>query len=75
MTVDEFLNELTEALERDEPLVRGQDLAETGEWDSLAVLAVVDLFEQAGAQANLDSIGEARTTDDLVALAGPALSA
>ena len=48
MTVDEFLEQLTRALERDEPLQRGQDLGETGEWDSLAVLSVVDLFEQIG---------------------------
>lgn len=73
MTVDEFLSELSEALERDAPLARGEDLAESGEWDSLAVLSVVDLFEQIGAEADLDAIGEARTTDDLVALAGAAL--
>jgi hypothetical protein len=74
MTVDEFLKQLTQALERDELLRRGQDLGETGEWDSLAVLSVVDLFEQIGADADLDSIGEAKTTDDLIGLAGPALS-
>ena len=74
MTVGEFLKQLTGALERDEPLRRGQDLGETGEWDSLAVLSVVDLFEQIGADADLDSIGEAKTTDDLIGLAGPALS-
>ena len=74
MTVDEFLAQLTQALERDEPLQRGQDLGETGEWDSLAVLSVVDLFEQIGADTDLDSIGEAKTTDDLIAQAGPALS-
>ncbi|HYJ31065.1 MAG TPA: hypothetical protein VEW25_12080 [Allosphingosinicella sp.] len=73
MTVDEFLSELTEALERDEPLALGQDLAESGEWDSLAVLSVVDLFEQISAEADLGAIGEATTTDDLVALAGGAL--
>jgi len=74
MTVDGFLEQLTQALERDAPLRRGQDLGETGEWDSLAVLSVVDLFEQIGADADLDSIGEAKTTGDLIALAGPALS-
>jgi len=74
MTVDEFLKQLTHALERDQPLKRGQDLGETGEWDSLAVLSVVDLFEQIGAGADLDSIGEAKTTDDLIAQARAALS-
>ena len=74
MTVDEFLKQLTHALERDQPLKRGQDLGETGEWDSLAVLTVVDLFEQIGADTDLDSIGEAKTTDDLIAQAGAALS-
>jgi len=56
MTVDEFLKQLTHALERDQPLKRGQDLGETGEWDSLAVLSVVDLFEQIGAGADRDPL-------------------
>jgi len=74
MTVDEFLKQLTQALEREELLRRGQDLGETGEWDSLAVLCVVDLFEHIGADVDLDGIGEAKTTNDLIALAGSALS-
>ena len=74
MTVDEFLERLTDAIEADAPLRPGQALDEAAVWDSLAVLAVVDLFEEIGADADLDSIGKAVTTDDLVALAGGALS-
>jgi hypothetical protein len=74
MTVDEFLARLTDAIEAEAPLARGQPLDEAAVWDSLAVLAVVDLFEEIGADADLDSIGKAVTTDDLVVLAGGALS-
>jgi hypothetical protein len=74
MTVDEFLSQLTDAIEAEEPLRPGQALDEAAVWDSLAVLSVVDLFEQIGADADLDSIGKAETTDDLIALAGPAVS-
>ncbi len=74
MTVDEFLSQLTDAIEAEGPLRPGQRLDESAVWDSLAVLSVVDLFEQIGADADLDSIGQAETTDDLVALAGPAVS-
>jgi acyl carrier protein len=74
MTVDEFLGQLTDAIEADAPLRTGQSLAETAVWDSLAVLSVVDLFEQIGVEADLDSIGNAATTDDLIALAASAVS-
>jgi hypothetical protein len=73
MTVDEFLSQLTDAIEADEPLRPGQPLAESAVWDSLSVLSVVDLFEQIGVDADLDSIGNATTTDDLIALAGSAV--
>jgi len=74
MTVDEFLSQLTDAIEAEEPLRAGQALDEAAVWDSLAVLSVVDLFEQIGAEADLDSIGKAETTDDLIALAGSAVA-
>jgi hypothetical protein len=74
MTVDEFLAQLGDAIEAEQPLSLGQALDEAAVWDSLAVLSVVDLFEQIGAEADLDSIGRAQTTDDLIALAGPAVS-
>jgi hypothetical protein len=74
MTVAEFLQQLTDAIEADEALRPGQPLSEAAVWDSLAVLSVVDLFENIGVDADLDSIGKAETTDDLIALAGPAVS-
>lgn len=74
MTVDEFLERLTDAIEAETPLHRGQALDEVSVWDSLAVLAAVDLFEEIGAGVDLDNIGKAATTDDLIALAGDALS-
>lgn len=74
MTVEEFLGQLTDALEADERLTLGQDLAELEMWDSLGILGVVDLYEQIGVEVDLDRINEAKTTDDLVDLAGPAVS-
>lgn len=74
MTIDEFLSELTEVLEADAPLAAGQTLAEVVAWDSLAVLSTLELFEGLGVDADLASIGEAETVDELIALARPGLT-
>ena len=74
MTTDEFLERLSEALEADAPLKRGQVLAEQVTWDSLAVLSAVELFDEVGANVELQTVADAETTDDLIALAGAALT-
>ncbi|HEX8217347.1 MAG TPA: hypothetical protein VF577_07770 [Allosphingosinicella sp.] len=74
MTGEEFLQQLTEVLEADEPLRPGQRLADVETWDSLGILSAVELYDQLGAQVDLTSVGEAETTDDLVRLAGPAIT-
>lgn len=73
MTLDAFLARVAEAIEHDQPLAPGQDLTALPTWDSLAVLNVLDLFEQLGVQADMDRIQAATTTDDLIALAGSAI--
>jgi hypothetical protein len=74
MTKDEFLARLTDSIEAEAPLRPGQALDETAVWDSLAVLAVVELFQEMGVVADLDSIGKAATTDDLIALTDGAVT-
>ena len=74
MTAEEFLEQLTDVLEADEPLRPGQPLADVETWDSLGILSAVELYDQLGVKIDLASVGEAKTTDDLVALAGPAVT-
>ena len=73
MSVDEFLQKLTEALEASDPLQPGQALAEVDTWDSLGILAAVSLYEEIGIKIELDRLSEAKTTDDLVKLASAAI--
>jgi acyl carrier protein len=74
MTAEEFLQQLTDVLEADEPLQPGQQLADVETWDSLGVLSAVELYDQLGVKIDLAEVGDAETTDDLVALAGAAIS-
>ncbi|HEU0100043.1 MAG TPA: hypothetical protein VFQ67_14875 [Allosphingosinicella sp.] len=74
MTADEFLQQLTDVLEADEPLRPGQRLADVETWDSLGILAAVELYDELGVKVDLASVGDAQTTDDLVVLAGSAVT-
>ncbi len=74
MTSEEFLQQLTDLLEADEPLQPGQRLADVEMWDSLGILSAVELYDQLGVKIELASVGDAQTTDDLVALAGSAIT-
>ncbi|HEY0111908.1 MAG TPA: hypothetical protein VGB59_02020 [Allosphingosinicella sp.] len=74
MTAEEFLKQLTEVLEADEPLQPGQRLAEVETWDSLGILSAVELYDELGVKVDLASVGDAQTTDDLVGLAGAAVT-
>jgi hypothetical protein len=74
MTPEEFLEQLTDVLEADEPLQPGQRLADVETWDSLGILSAVELYDQLGVKIDLASVGDAQTTDDLVRLAGPAMT-
>lgn len=74
MTKDEFLSAVGDAIEAEAPLEVGKDLADYPTWDSLGILAVIDLFEEIGAEVDIDTLSSIATTDELIGLAGTAVN-
>lgn len=70
MNVEEFFQKVAEALDSSAALVRGQTLESVEGWDSLGILAILDLLESGGVAVDLDELRAAQTTDDLLRLAG-----
>lgn len=69
-----FLAKVAEVLEYDGEIGRGQDLEDIDMWDSLGILSIVELLEDLGAEVDIDTINNLKTTDELIALAGSAVS-
>jgi len=69
-----FLIKVAEALDYDGEIVRGQKLEDIDMWDSLGILSIVELLEELGAEVDIDTINGLETVDELIALAGKAVS-
>jgi hypothetical protein len=69
-----FLAKVAEVLDYDGEIVRGQNIEEIDMWDSLGILSVVELLEELGAEVDIDTINNLKTTDELIALAGGAIN-
>ena len=74
MTAKEFLDQVAEVLDMTEPLTRGQVLVDLPTYDSLGVLNVLGLYDSLGVQVTVEQLNEAKTTDDLIAMAGDKVS-
>jgi hypothetical protein len=70
MSVEEFFQKVAEALDSSAELSLGQALDSVEGWDSLGILAILDLLESGGVPVDLDELRAAQTTDDLLRLAG-----
>lgn len=70
----EFMDEVESTLDVAEPLKGDQVLIEIPDYDSLAVLNLLSLYDGLGVAVTPQQINEAVTVDDLVALAGSALT-
>lgn len=71
MTVKEFLVELQDSLQREDELLLEMALRELPEWDSLAMMSIVVLFDKHFGQKLLFSDFEKfKTVKDLVEKAG-----
>lgn len=69
-----FLAKVAEVLEHDGEITRGQNLEDIEMWDSLGILSIVELLEELGAEVDIDTINNLKTSDELIALAGTAVS-
>lgn len=69
-----FLAKVAEVLEHDGKITRGQNLEDIEMWDSLGILSIVELLEELGAEVDIETINNLKTTDELIALAGSAVN-
>lgn len=71
MNKEEFLKELAAAMTREAPLSENTALADIPEWDSLASMGVVSLFEERlNKEISLQDVEGMETVADLVRAAG-----
>lgn len=70
----EFIAEIASTLESTEPLTGAKVLADIPDYDSLAILNLLSLYDGLNVTTNPEEISKAETVDDLVAIAGSALS-
>lgn len=69
-----FLAKVAEVLEYEGEITRGQNLEDIDMWDSLGILSIVELLEDLGAEVDIDTINNLKTTDELIALTGGAVN-
>lgn len=71
MTKLEFLNQLVEIMQLETSLTGTENLEDFVEWDSMASLGVMSLFDmEFGITLKATDLKNATTVNDLVALAG-----
>lgn len=71
MNREEFLKELAAAMTRETPLSESAVLADIPEWDSLASMSVVSLFEERlNKELSLKDVEAMETVGDLIRAAG-----
>lgn len=70
----EFIAEVEATLDLTEPLSGDRVLADIPDYDSLAILNLLSLYDGLNVATSPEEISKAVTVDDLVAIAGDALS-
>lgn len=70
----EFIAEVEATLDMTEPLSGDRVLADIPDYDSLAILNLLSLYDGLNVATSPEQISKAVTVDDLVAIAGDALS-
>jgi acyl carrier protein len=69
-----FLAKVAELLDHDGVIEKGQSLEDLDLWDSLGILSIVDLLEELGSDVDIEGLTNLKTVDELIALAGDAVS-
>lgn len=70
----EFIKEVETTLDVTEPLNEASVLADVPDYDSLAILNLLSLFDGLGVATTPEQVSDARTVGDLISIAGAALS-
>ncbi len=75
MTKADFLVELEDILQRDEPCAENDLLDDYDEWDSLSKMALMAYYDKNfGIKLSLDSFKELKTVADIITLANGQIS-
>lgn len=70
MTQEQFLAQLSDAIQRDELLSADMRLDSIEEWDSLAIVSLISLYDQLfKLQVNGNTLRECQSVQDLINLA------
>ncbi|MBO5738829.1 acyl carrier protein [bacterium] len=76
MKKEEFLVELEDVLQREEPCNETDILEEYDEWDSLSKMAIMAFYSKNfGINVTLNDLKELKTVEDLIKLAGDKIDA
>ena len=71
MTKQDFLNELAEIMQLDTPPTGAENLEDYVEWDSMANLGVMSMFDmEFGITLKTDDLKNIKTVNQLMTLAG-----
>mgnify|MGYP005776219505 CR=1 FL=1 len=71
MNKADFLVELEDILQREEPVNENDNLEDYDEWDSLSKMAVMAYYDKNfKVKIGLNQLGELKTVSDLIKLAG-----
>lgn len=74
MTIEDFLKEFQDLLQRDNPVFLDTSLAEMEEWDSLAFMVTIAFFDKKfGQRLVFDELRSCQTVQDVVTLAKGAI--
>jgi acyl carrier protein len=70
MTQEEFLTRLAEEVQLDRALGADEMLCDIPEWDSLAMLGALSVFDEAGVSIEIDELENCTSIKDILAKAG-----
>lgn len=75
MTIEELLEEIKETLQRDEDITLEMNLHDIEEWDSLAIISIISLYDQLfSLVVKSEDLKKADTIKDLVDLVADKLN-
>ena len=70
MTKQEFITQLRESIQTEMDLNENTLLSEIPEWDSLAMLGLLALFDELEVEVGIDELEECKSVEDLLKKAG-----
>ncbi len=74
MKKSELLEEIKDALQREQPIDESMQLSDSEEWDSLSTLAIISFYDRLFSKTlKFNEINKVKTVSDLVNLASDKL--